>query len=344
MKKLRIALITILCLLSAFSCVLTVSADEVKYYLKPLGMSIRIPDNMTVKTRDNSADLKDSIYLEAVNPDKSLNITISMISDEKTQAAGSFTDMPSSSIRKYKENIEADGFTSGADCSYGGVPFLDFTRKAQNEAGVDTYITQSITIVNGMSISVISQSPGDPFTSDEIGLIGSCLESIRFDNVGTGEKKVTFWGVVLWILIIIIVLSVAFILFSFYMGKRNAKRKQQQREEKRKKADYDVLKRADISRKKQEQAEKLGGYKTSGDYFEKGFDAVEPKDVREDPAPAPAPTKTEIAVKNTKTTVTHMGYFFKNLKREINKNKSSQKKSSKKGKKKVKDYDIFSDR
>ena len=342
MKKLRIALITILCLLTALSCVFTASAGTIKYYIKPLGMSIRIPDNMSVKTKDNFSDLKDSIYLEAMNADKSLSITISMISDDKTKAAGSFAEMPSSAIRKYKENIESDGFTSGADCSYGGVPFLDFSRKANNEEGVETYVTQSITIVNGMSISVISQSPGDPFTSDEIGLIGSCLESIRFDNVGTGEKKVTFWGVVLWILLVIIVLSVAFIIFSFYMGKRNTKRKKEQREERRKKADYDVLRRADISHKQQEQAQKLGGYKTSGDYFDNGFDSTQPEKPAETPATPVAPTKTEIAVKNTKTTVTHMGYFFKNLKKEIN--KSSQKKASKKGKKQVRDYDIFSDR
>ena len=80
MKKLRIALITILCLLTALSCVFTASAGTIKYYIKPLGMSIRIPDNMSVKTKDNFSDLKDSIYLEAMNADKSLSITISMIS------------------------------------------------------------------------------------------------------------------------------------------------------------------------------------------------------------------------------------------------------------------------
>lgn len=342
----RTALIMILCLLSVFSFTFSVSADDVKYYLKPLGMSIRIPDNMTVKTRDNSSELKDSIYLKAINSDDSLSITISMISDEKTKAAKSFMEMPSSAIREYKENIEADGFTSGADRSYGGVPFLDFSRKAVNEDGVDTYVTQSITIVNGMSISIISQSPGDPFTSDEIGLIGSCLESIRFDNLGVAEKKVTFWGVIIWILVIIIILSIAFILFSFYMGKRNQKRKQEIREERRKKADYDVLKRADISHKKEEAAKKLGGYKTSADYFDNDFEKSATENTAESTSPAsPAvPTKTEIAVKHTKTTVTHMGYFFKNLKKEMNKSKSSKSKSSKKGKAKVKDYDIFNDK
>ncbi len=346
MKKLRLALITILCLLSAFSFSLSVSADEVKFYIEPLKMTIRIPDSMAVKTKDNSTDLEEDIYLEAINQDDTLKIAISMISDEKTLEAKSFTDMPSSALRKYKENIEADGYSAGADGNYGGVPFLDFSKKTKSDTDIDVYVRQSITIVNGMGISVISYSLGDNFTSDELSLIKGCLESIRFDNLGVAEKKVTFWGVVLWVFIIIIILAIGFILLSFYMGKRNAQRKRAMKEEKSKKANYDVLKNADINNKKRENAQKLAGYKTSADYFDNDFDSS--KIVSTDSSgltPKAAPSTAQKAVKSTKATVTHMGYFFKNLKKEMNKNKGSKgKKSSKKSKARVRDYDIFNEK
>ena len=346
MKKLRFALITILCLLSVFSFSLSVSADEVKFYIEPLKMTVRIPDSLTVKTKENSTDLEEHIYLEAINSDDTLKISVSMFSDENTQQAQSFMDMPASAIREYKENIEADGYSAGADGNYGGVPFLDFSKKAKSDANIDVYVRQSITIVNGMCISVISYSTGDNFTSDELELIKGCLESIRFDNLGVAEKKVTFWGVVLWLFIIIIILAVAFIALSFYMGKRNAERKRRIKEEKNKKANYDVLRNADINNKKKEAAQKLGGYKTSADYFDSDFDSS--ASVYTDSsglAPKAAPSTAEKAVRSTKDTVTHMGYFFKNLKKEINKNKAANgKKSSKKGKARVRDYDIFNEK
>lgn len=344
MKKLRLALITILCLLSVFSFSSVVSADEVKFYIEPLKMTIRIPDSMAVKTKDNSTDLEEHIYLEAMNQDNTLKIAVSMISDENTLQAQSFTDMPSSAIREYKENIEADGYSAGADGNYGGIPFLDFSKKTTSDTNVDVYVRQSITIVNGMGISVISYSLGDNFTSDELSLIKNCLESIRFDNLGAAEKKVTFWGVVLWIFIILIIIVIGFILLSFYMGKRNAERKRAIKEEKHKKANYDVLKDADMRNKKRENS--VGGYKTSADYFDSDFDSADI--VSTDSSgltPKAVPTTAQKAVKNTKTTVTHMGYFFKNLKKEMDKNKASKgKKTSKKGKAKVRDYDIFSDK
>lgn len=346
MKKLRLALITILCLLSVFSFSLSVSADEVKFYIEPLKMTIRIPDSLTVKTKDNSTDLEEHIYLEAINSNNTLKIAVSMISDEKTLEAQSFTDMPSSAIREYKENIEADGYSAGADGNYGGVPFLDFSKKTKSDADIDVYVRQSITIVNGMGISVISYSLGDNFTSDELSLIKGCLESIRFDNLGVAEKKVTFRGILLWLFIIIVIIAVVFILLSFYMGKRNAQRKRAMKEKNRKKADYDVLKNADIADKKKEIAQKLGGYKSSSDYFDNDFDSADIISTdSSELAPKLAPSAAQKAVKNTKNTVTHMGYFFKNLKREMKKSKASKgKNSSKKGKAKVRDYDIFNEK
>ncbi|MBQ4569915.1 MAG: hypothetical protein IJA62_07705 [Ruminococcus sp.] len=342
MKKLRTALILILCLFTAFSCAFSVSAESIKYKIEDLKMSIDLPDTMTVKTKENTQDMKEGIYLEAVEPESSLIISVSMIQDAETIKVDTFVDKPYSVLEDYKEQMENLGFSEGKDGNYGGVPFLDFSQKTTSESGLDIYTRHSTTLINGMSISIVSQSPGDNFTSDELSTIKACLDSIRFDTQSTPSAGSVIGKVVLWIVVILLILGILLLLLSYYMGKRNAQRKRDLAQERKKNADYDVLKKADI-RSKQE-ASGLGGYKSSSDFFESGFDA-EGKATATTSAPTThSPSKTELAVKETKTAVTHMGYFFSNLKKEFKNNRSNKKSKGKKQGRKAVDYDIFNEK
>lgn len=348
MKFMCRAFSIILCLIVAVTCVVSVSAEDIKYNLKELKLSLYIPDSMAVKTRDNSTDLAESIYLEATNSDNSLFISVSMIQNEKTKEIYSFQNMPYSTIEEYKEQIlENDGYIECKDGEYGGVPFLDFSQKYTTDAGVVIYGKQSVTLVNGMSISITSQSAGDSFTSDELNLIKNCLESIKFDTVKTPQGKgVTFWGVFLWIVVIILVLAAGLLVLSYYMGKRSAEKKKSAQREKQRKANYDVLQRAENKQK----SDTPGGYKTSSEYFEQDFDnaPAERKSSSSESEPQPL-TGTEKAVRSTKKAFVHMGYFFSNLKKEINKSKKkptakrSRKSKAAQKRRKSRDYDVFSD-
>ena len=350
MKFMRRAFSIILCLIVAVTCVVSVSAEDIKYNLRDLKFSLYIPDSMAVKTRDNSTDLAESIYLEATNSDNSLFISVSMIQNEKTKEIYSFENMPYSTLEDYKEMILSnDGYIECKDGEYGGVPFLDFSQKYTTDAGVTIYGKQSVTLVNGMSISITSQSAGDSFTSDELNLIKGCLESIKFDTVKTSEgKRVTFWGVLLWIVVIILVLGAGLLVLSYYMGKRSAEKKRMARMEKQRKSDYDVLQRAEDKSK----SDTPSGYRTSSDYFEQDFDSTPAE--RKSPSGSdlsPKPISgTEKAVRSTKKALVHMGYFFSNLKKEINKSKSGantkrgrKSKPSAQKRRKSRDYDVFSD-
>ncbi len=344
MKTLRTALLLIICLLTVLTFTFTVSAESIKYTIEDLKMSISIPDTMTVKTKENTADMKEGIYLEAVDPDSSLIISVSMIQDAETEKVNTFVDKPYSVLEDYKEQMENLGFSEGKDGNYGGVPFLDFSQKTTSESGLDIYTRHSITLINGMSISIVSQSLGDNFTSDELGIIKTCLDSIRFNTQTPVSAGSVIGKVILWIVIIILVLGVALLLVSYYMGKKNAQKKRALAQERNKNADYDVLKKADVHTK-QEEKNRLGGYKTSADYFESGFDKREVASASATPTAPHSPSKAEIAVKETKTAVTHMGYFFRNLKREFGTGKKkSRKNTTKKSKTKAVDYDIFSEK
>lgn len=354
MKFLRYTLTLILCLLMTLGCIITASAENIKYDLKDLKMTISVPDSMAVKTRDNSTDLADTIYLEATSADSSLTISVAMIENEKTQEIFSFQNMPASTFEDYKEQIlQNDGYIECKEGTYGGVPFLDFSQKYTTEAGVEIYGKQSVTLVNGMSISITSQSAGDSFTSSELNLIKGCLESIEFDYIKTEDTSTSFWTVFLWIIAILVVLAVAFLIFSYYMGKRSADKKREALREKHRKADYDVLSNAESEKKAQNVSGKVGGYKSSSDYFDSGFDSAQRVEGSTAPAvQSSAPTSAEKAVRSTKKAFTRVGYFFSNMKREISKSKKSQSKSksgkntkaSSKKRARSRDYDVFSDK
>lgn len=350
MKKLRLALTIILCFVTAFTCALTANAESISYELGELGMTISLPDSMTVKTAENSQELEDGIYLEAVNSDSSLIISVSMMRNAETERVYTFVDQPNSVLNEFKESMEAEGFSEGKYGTYGGVPFLDFSQKSTSEAGVDVYTRHSITLINGMSISVVSQSPSDNFTSEELNILKACLDSIEFESaVDEAEKSGGFLTVFLWIVIILVVLVLGFLALSYYMGKRNAEKKRAIAQEKQRKADYDVLSRADMKAKKQATSQ-VGGYKTSSDYFDSDFDtqASPQKAVSSlTDAQSQSLSGAEKAVKETKSAFTHMGYFFRNLKKEFSSGKgkkNGKKRASAKSKPKAKDYDIFSDR
>lgn len=352
MKHLRRITALALCVILSLFCAFTVCAENIKYNLKDLKMSISIPDTFTVKTRENSSDLSENIYLEAVSADNTVTIAVAMIKNDKTQEIYSFENLSYSDIEAYKDDLLQNGeYIECKEGKYGDVPFLDFSQKYKTNKGVEIYGKQSITLINGMNISITSQSAGDNFTSDELTLIKGCLESIRFTQAKTAESTTSFWKIFLWIVVALLLLAIAFFVFSYYMGKRNAERKREALREQRRKADYDVLSRAE-SRNKPQSPEKLGGYKSSSDYFETGFDSQQSAQRKStEPSQAPSRGATEKAVRSTKKAFTHAGYFLSNVKRELKKSKAKKKtnqskksKASAKNQRKPRDYDVFSDK
>lgn len=352
MKCFRRMTALLLCLLLGVFCTFTAFAEDIKYNLKDLKMTISIPDSFSVKTRENSSDLAENIYLEATSADKEITISVAMIKNEKTQEIYSFENMSYSAFEEYKDNILSnDEYIECKKATYSDVTFLDFSQKYTTEAKVDIYGKQSVTLVNGMSIFITSQSAGNNFTSDELTLIKGCLESIRFTQVKTTENTTSFWKVFLWIVLVLLVLAVAFFVFSYYMGKKSAEKKREALKEQRRKADFDVLSNAENA-KKSNTSENLGGYKSSAEYFETGFDAQQSAQKKSaEPSQSPSHGATKKAVRSTKKAFTHAGYFLQNLKREINKSKHKKKpKTGKKSKvsaqkhRKPRDYDVFSDK
>ncbi len=334
-KRLVCLVLAIVCLI--FSA-LNVSALGKTHYIEELGMSIDIPDYMAVATRKNKPTMTEGIYLEASSSAPDLDIRVLMSKDEKTEEFFNLSLLSSSALDEYKNAILANPEYS--DCTegeYGGVLFLDFTTY-DSVGNTTVYGRQSVTIVNGMSIVVMSTSEGDALSSEEIALVREVVSSIKFDEILSNAPKIGFWKVFIPILIVLAVLVIGFFIFSYIMSKKSKEEKRRRQKELERKRNYDVLSRAE---NKARNPENLGGYKTSDAFFEDAF--------AEGSKPSTSNSTTKTMVKGSKQAVKSTGYFFKNLKRELakskknKKNKRNHRKPVKPQDRKPRDYDVFND-
>lgn len=325
-----------------FSAVFAVSAQTRTYYLADLGMSVDIPDYISVSTRDNNPQMTKGIYLEAISSSPDLDIRVLMQKDEKTEEFFNLSLLSSAALDEYKEALLSNSQYS--DCTegkYGGALFLDFSTY-DRVGNVSVYGKQSVTIVNGMSIVIMSTSDGDALTSEEIELVRSIVSSIKFDKIERKSGAGGFWKIFIPIMIGLVLLAAAFFAVSYVRGKKRLAAKQRRRLEMERKADYDVLRRAENKARAPQNPDALGGYKTSDAFFEDAFS----------PAPAKTPNTTGAentrnnAKKSGKNPLKSTGYFIKNLKRELSKSGKNKKKSQTKTNpkdRKPRDYDVFSD-
>lgn len=341
------------CLIFALLCLITacfsVSALGKTYYIEELKMSIDIPDYMGVSTRSTNPDMTEGIYLEASSSAPDLDIRVLMQQDEKTEEFFNLSLLSSSALKEYKNAILSNPEYS--DCTegeYGGVLFLDFTTY-DTVGDITVYGRQSVTVVNGMSIVIMSTSEGDALSSEEIALIREVVSSVKFDKILSNAPKVSFWKVLVIILIVLLVLALGFLAFSYFMSKKSREEKKRRKKELERKADYDVLSRAESKSHKPKNADGLGGYKTSNAFFEDAFgsDGAKPASTEERTSSAQPQNTAQSMVKEGKSAVKSTGYFFTNLKRELKKNKknnSKAKKSQKNKSRKPQDFDVFSDK
>ena len=224
---------------------LSVCAASNTYYIEDLMMSIDIPDYMAVATHTNKPTMTEGIYLEASSKSPDLDIRVLMTQDEKTEEFFNLSLLSYSALEEYKDAILVNPEYS--DCTegeYGGVLFLDFTTY-DTVGNTTVYGRQSITIVNGMSIVIMSTSEGDALSSEEISLIREVLESVKFDKILSNAPKIGFWKVFLPIIIVLAVLVIGFFVLSYFMSKKAKEEKRRRQKELERKRNYDVLSRAE---------------------------------------------------------------------------------------------------
>lgn len=339
MKFTRRITTAFVCLMLCVLCAFSAFAEGNTYTIDPVGMTIELPSSMSVTTK-SSGSLSENTYLEAKIPETDFSITITMITDESTQSIGELSNLSSASLSDFKERLEDAEASENSlteeirSATYNENLYIDFSQKQYLENDVISYIRQSMTIKGGTGIYITSVSVGDDFTSEELSIIRNCLESVSFDAV-KGAKKTSPWTVILWILVIILLLAMGFFGFVFYMRYKSKKRRKALSDKSLSRGDYRAP-------RKTSKSGTVGGFKTSSDYFLRGYDTPDESIKEIKPSRASGNSHPQKA-KNKESALKRTGYFFKNLSREIQKSKKA-KTSKNQPRPKSKDYDVFSDR
>ncbi len=354
MKTIRRISTVIIGLALCALCTFSAFAEDVRYHIDELGMSISFPSEMSVTTRETpSASLEENVYLEAADTTGELQIYVSM---EKTETSKDI--YTSEDLASVKDTLMEDPmYKSSSEATYGGVVFLEFTIE-DNTGSTNSYGFQSLTLINGMKIYINSISVGDMFTRDELNLIQNSLNSIEFDIVNEAAAKKAGCTAGAWIIVILLIIVLIFFVVAYSLGKKIKKQNLQKKRriERKRKENYDVLDSAERTTKRPQNT--LSGYRTSGDYFEEGFDERPQPTTKETPARERKTQKMNPVVDFLKTLslgfkalFTRFGYFFKNLSRSLkgNKKKSKSKKRTKKRSRQArrgasKEYDVFRDK
>ena len=228
-KKLFRALLSVAlcCVLVAFTA-LSVSALDNKYVCDELGISIKIPKEYTVISRESeredlaftqlkldydetmTAFAAANIYLQATSDDGILKITLTKTADENSEALNNYSLLSSAERNQVLDAfLESDAYTSGVEIKHNGNIYFDFALTQHTQTG-DIFAYQCHTVVNGMNINLTLQKSDEDLTADEIKEVTNIANTISFDKIkyNTGPS-LDWWRVLLWVVILVVIALLA---------------------------------------------------------------------------------------------------------------------------------------
>lgn len=237
MKKVftRIILLVFVCLLVMISCCMGTDALDDKYTIKELGLSIKIPKDYAVVTRELERDddvfteLKldydetmtafsaADIYLQAVSDDEILKITLTETSDDNSKAINNYSELSESQRKQVLDTFMNSGnYTSGVEIKHNGSIYFDFALTQQSQK-TEIFCYQCHTVVNGMNINLTLHKNTEDFTADEIKVITDMANTISFDKIELNDgPSFEWWRFLIWIAILVVIALLAKYLYSWY--------------------------------------------------------------------------------------------------------------------------------
>lgn len=230
------------CIVVLFCSILPAVALDDKYEIDELGMSLKIPKEYYVITRDSaqtdavfselSLDYSDTmtafsnanIYLQAITEDKLLKITLSMTSDENSKAINNYSELTAVQRQEILDNFLSDStYTSGVELKHSSIIFFDLALTQKNQDRT-IYGYQCNTVVNGMNIDLTIQKDNEQLTADEIKIVTNIANTIDFDKIkDSNGLSFDWWRVLLWILVIVLAAVATQYLYRQYIKNNKAK-------------------------------------------------------------------------------------------------------------------------
>lgn len=244
-SKIVIAVLTVVAL--CFCFVLQASALDDKYTFSDIGMSLKIPKNFTVVTKDlertdpvfsdAGLDYDETItafnaahiYLQAFDPDRTYKVTLTVLSDDNSKSINNYSDLTPQQREEILNNYLSDAMcTSATELKHGGNIFFDITLEEGSEEH-PIYINQCNTVINGQNINLTLQKNDESILSDEAKVLTNIANSLSFDKITLNNAGPSFewWRFLLWI-VILAALSVG-ISFAYKQYNLSRKKKLEER-------------------------------------------------------------------------------------------------------------------
>lgn len=227
------ALLTALMIL--FVSALETAALDDKYRFDELKMSVRVPKDYYVVTRDSdsgdavfselnldydetmTAFKNADIWLLAYDPDQSCRYSLIVSKTDESRTVNNYSSLSASDRKEILEDLKSDpSVTSGAEVKHNKYIFFDTAGKTVSD-GRPLYFEQSNTVVNGMQVILALQKYDEEITADESSVLTTMANSLDFDSGPVFD---------LWrILLFVAILAVVAVAFSFLYRQRNAARR-----------------------------------------------------------------------------------------------------------------------
>jgi len=230
-----IALIAAITML--FAITLQTSALDNKYRFDDLKMSVRVPKEYYVITRDSESDdpvfaalglgydetmiafENSDIYLRAYDPDQIFWLSVIVTVTDESKAINNYSDITAADRKGILTNLKSNSAVDSAvEVKHGSILFFDTSGKTSSD-GKPLYFAQSNTVVNGMQIDLVLQKFDEEIIPSESKVLTNMANSLEFDDIKRTTGPIfEWWRLLLWVLILVILAGT----LSFLYRKRNA--------------------------------------------------------------------------------------------------------------------------
>lgn len=301
----RIIAAAVICVVIGSVFALTAFAENTAYEINELNMSIPIPNDMLVITRDSKKTdsffsefgldysetmdkLKEgNIYLEAMNSDSSLTLMVTKTETEESKSIGNYNSISDEELANIKEKLLEDkAYKSASVVEYKDIKYINLSM-SHKEGKKTVQAQQYNTVFNGDNINITLQSaPGQKLSKTDKEMLASVVEgtAIIEENFFTKHGSLILYGSVT-----IFGIAVVVVVLIILLKKRgNPKRKHND-------LVHELAHEHKISATTQIPRKTIFNVTKPTNSFLTNYAPIEELDAEKKPAQAPVPEKAEVA-------------------------------------------------
>ncbi len=172
-----------------------------EYEVSPVNMKISLPDDMYVLTRDideNAPALKacditkedmvksfkaSDIYLRAIKPDFSYDVTVTTVKNADTTTINNLTELDEKELQEVIDNLlEQNVYTGCSKSNFNNTLFLSLELE-YDSSNTKIYGIQEYTIINGTKVVITFQSYSGEMTDEQKSIMNTIMKSVTFKDI-----------------------------------------------------------------------------------------------------------------------------------------------------------------